>query len=51
VDEGIGRDSLHVFQILWSRIHGLISLRLRHPGLPWMPVARHLEDALSMDTK
>jgi len=25
-----GWDSLDVFQILWSRIHGLISLRLKN---------------------
>jgi len=46
-----GRDSLHVFQILWSRIHGLISLRLQHPDLPWMPVGQQLEEVLNLGSK
>jgi AcrR family transcriptional regulator len=37
-----GRDTLEIFQILWSRVHGLISLRLQHPDMPWMPVERQL---------
>lgn len=36
------RGSMDVFQILWSRIHGLISLRLQHPDMTWMPVKQHL---------
>ncbi len=47
----IGWESLHVFQILWSRIHGLISLRLQHPDLPWIPVAQHLEEITNLDSK
>jgi len=46
-----GWDSLDVFQILWSRIHGLISLRLQHPGLPWIPVGQHLEELLNLEPK
>jgi len=46
-----GWDSLHVFQILWSRVHGLISLRLQHPDLPWIPVAEHLEEVLHLGSK
>lgn len=41
-----GWNPLDVFQILWSRVHGLISLRLQHPDLPWMQVTRHLEEVL-----
>jgi AcrR family transcriptional regulator len=43
--EGMFRDwdSLDVFQILWSRVHGMISLRLQHPDMAWMPVAQHLK--------
>jgi AcrR family transcriptional regulator len=41
-----GWDSLDVFQVLWSRVHGLISLRLQHPGMPWLPVTRHLDEVL-----
>jgi len=43
-----GRESLEIFQILWSRVHGLISLRLQHPDLPWMPVALHLKEVLDI---
>ena len=43
-----GRESLEIFQILWSRVHGLISLRLQHPDLPWMPVAQHLKEVLDL---
>jgi AcrR family transcriptional regulator len=43
------RDPLEVFQVLWTRIHGLISLRLQHPDFPWMPVDRHLEAVLDLD--
>jgi AcrR family transcriptional regulator len=46
-----GWDSLDVFQVLWSRVHGLISLRLQHPDLPWMPVARHLDEVLELASK
>jgi hypothetical protein len=43
-----GRVSLEIFQILWSRVHGLISLRLQHPDLPWMPVAQHLKEVFDI---
>jgi len=43
-----GWDSLEVFQVLWSRVHGLISLRLQHPDLPWMPVEQHLDTVLDL---
>ena len=43
-----GWDSLDVFQLIWSRVHGLISLRLQCPDLPWMPVADHLEEVLTL---
>jgi len=36
-----------VFQRLWSRIHGLISLRLQHPGFPWRPADAALDDVLA----
>ena len=46
-----GWDSLEVFQLFWSRIHGLISLRLQHPELPWMPFDQQLEEVLKLGTK
>ena len=45
-----GWDTQMVFQVLWSRVHGLISLRLQHPDMPWMPVARQLEGVLSLNS-
>jgi len=41
-----GWDSMDVFQVLWSRVHGLISLRLQHTGMKWMPVVQHVETIL-----
>ena len=46
-----GWDSLDVFQILWSRVHGLISLRLQHPDLTWIPVEQHLDEVLNLGPK
>jgi AcrR family transcriptional regulator len=46
-----GWELLDVFQILWSRVHGLISLRLQHPDLPWMPVEQHLQGVLELGIK
>ena len=46
-----GWDSFEVFQVLWSRIHGLISLRLQHPELPWMPVDQQLEEVLNLEPR
>lgn len=45
-----GWDTLTVFQVLWSRVHGLISLRLQHPDMPWIPVARQLDSVLSLNS-
>ena len=36
-------DSLDLFQVLWSRVHGLISLRLQHSDMSWMPVEQHVK--------
>ena len=46
-----GWELLDVFQILWSRVHGLISLRLQHPDLAWMPVEQHLQGVLELGIK
>jgi len=43
-----GEDPLEVFQVLWSRVHGLISLRIQHPTYIWMPVEQHLEAVLDL---
>jgi AcrR family transcriptional regulator len=43
-----GRDRLLVFQILWSRMHGVISLRLQHPDSPWPPSEEHLAAVLDL---
>ncbi len=43
-----GKDPLEVFQILWSRVHGLISLRIQHPAFAWIPVEEHLEAVLDI---
>ncbi len=46
-----GLDPLHIFQLLWSRVHGVISLRLQHPDLPWMPLDDHLKELLTLSLK
>lgn len=43
-----GRDQLQVFQVLWSRMHGVISLRLQHPEFQWMSAEKHLDDSLDL---
>ena len=43
-----GQDSLEVFQILWARVHGLISLRIQYSTFPWMPVKAHLSEVLDL---
>ena len=43
-----GRDAMRIFQLVWSAVHGLISLRIRHPRLAWMPAADHVDDMLVM---
>ncbi len=42
------RNSLEVFQILWARMHGLISLRIQHQGFPWMSVGLSLKGVLDL---
>lgn len=41
-------DEQGVFQVLWARLHGLISLRLKNPDYPWLPVATHLARVLDL---
>jgi len=43
-------DSKEIFQILWSRVHGLISLRLQHPHITWMPITQHVETVFDPGT-
>jgi len=43
-----GRTQMNAFQLLWTRIHGLISLRLQHPDFPWLPVDKHLAEVLDL---
>jgi AcrR family transcriptional regulator len=43
------REPLEVFQTIWARVHGLISLRLQHPDFPWQPVAQHLDQVLGLE--
>ena len=44
----LGRNQIQVFQVLWSRLHGVISLRLQHSGFPWPPLEQHLDDVLDL---
>ncbi len=44
------RDSVEMFQILWARVHGLISLRIQQPEFPWLPVEQHLTEVLDLDS-
>jgi AcrR family transcriptional regulator len=43
-----GRDKFQVFQVLWPRLHGVISLRLQHPEFRWPPAEKHLEEVLDL---
>ena len=43
-----GWDSLDVFQILWSRVHGFISLQLQHPDMVWLSVEQYLGEVLDL---
>jgi AcrR family transcriptional regulator len=43
-----GRDQYQVFQVLWSRTHGVISLRLRHRDFCWPPAEKHLDEVLGL---
>lgn len=40
------RPSFELFQILWAGVHGIISLRIQHPDLPWIDPERQLADLL-----
>jgi AcrR family transcriptional regulator len=42
------RDQYQVFHVLWSRMHGVISLRLQHPGFGWPPAGKHLSEVLDL---
>ena len=41
-----GEERLEIFQTLWSRVHGLIGLRLQHRWYPWPPLERQLATVL-----
>jgi AcrR family transcriptional regulator len=43
-----GRDQYQVFQLLWSRMHGVISLRLQHPDFCWPPSEKHFAEVLDI---
>jgi AcrR family transcriptional regulator len=42
------RDRLELFQLIWAAVHGLILLRIHHPGFPWLPLDRHVNALLSL---
>jgi AcrR family transcriptional regulator len=44
------REPQELFQILWARVHGLISLRIQHPNFSWLPLEQHLEEVLALNT-
>jgi len=46
-----GATALEVFQTLWARVHGLVSLRLQHPDFCWPPVAKHTADVLALPAR
>ncbi|MCP4897686.1 MAG: TetR/AcrR family transcriptional regulator [bacterium] len=43
-----GRSQMETFQTIWARMHGFISLRIQHPGFPWLPVDKHLDEVLDL---
>lgn len=43
-----GLDQQEAFQVLWARMHGLISLRLHYPDFPWLPVEKHLDEVFDL---
>ncbi len=43
-----GWDSTDVFQIVWSRVHGFISLQLQHPDMVWLSVEQYLGEVLDL---
>jgi len=42
------RETMDVFQVVWARLHGVISLRLQNPDFPWAPADRHLDLTLDL---
>ena len=44
-----GRSQMEVFQLVWTRVHGLISLRIQHPDFPWLPIDKHLSECARPD--
>jgi AcrR family transcriptional regulator len=43
-----GRSQSEAFQLVWTWVHGLISLRIQHPDFPWLPVDKHLSGVLDL---
>lgn len=43
-----GRGTLELFQLIWGSVHGLISVRIRHPRFHWPPVAGHVDALLAV---
>ncbi len=41
------RKTNEIFQIIWSGVHGIISLRINYPKIPWMPLDKHIEQLTS----
>ena len=41
------RDTQEIFQIMWSSVHGLISLRIKYTVFPWMPIEKHIDDCVN----
>jgi AcrR family transcriptional regulator len=41
-------DTLTLFQLIWAAVHGVISLRLHHPGFPWLPLQSHIDSLIAM---
>lgn len=41
-------DALSLFQLIWGCVHGLISLRLQHPEIPWPPLEDQVENLLRL---
>ena len=42
------RGRFELFQLIWAAVHGLISLRIHHPGFPRPPLDRHVNALLSL---
>lgn len=43
-----GKDRRTAFQLIWSAVHGLISIRIQHPKFSWIPVHDHVEELLTI---